>query len=106
MSDGLYTASDFLFVPAQREFEMVAQDEVADGLASAADTQAQLWVEAAQEGAISLSLSDPLHRARSSLSLRRHILFHRLHATHIQIPRTRSSSTSPSSMSSSVCRAF
>lgn len=49
-SDGLMLASEFLFVPAQREFEMIAQDEVADGLASAADTQAQLWVEAAQEG--------------------------------------------------------
>ena len=49
-TDGLYLAGEFLFVPASREFEQIAQDEVADGLASSADTQAQLWVEAAQEG--------------------------------------------------------
>lgn len=48
--DGLNLAAGYLFVPAQRDFEEVAQDEVEDGLASAADTQAQLWVEAAQTG--------------------------------------------------------
>lgn len=87
-TDGLYTASNYLFVPSLREFEQVAQDEVDDGLASAADTQAQLWVEAARDGKN---------------------IFSDDHATndhHVQIQKQQRRWTSTFSMNFSACQQF